>query len=325
VFKAITNPNDHRWIMVSGAPRSGTSFVGTVLGMPWSVNTIYEPFNPLCGVEWNEQRYLYLKNASLISKEQRVHLEDFFDYNFNLKLVHSPRDHALIKVVKNIVGGGNQLSLTKARLNPFAKVSLIKDPIAVFLAELFFELRQVHTVFLIRHPLSFVGSLKRLGWRFNVNPFLQQPHLLQAYVPELAHQTVDPGDWIAGSAWVWTAINRYVLDVAATNAAMTISVHEAVSSNPVPELRRLFDFFNLQWSPGVERFVVKSSSAEGKGRAKEGVIHDFRRSSAAIFNSSVDVLDEEEKRRVLEICWPTARNIYRFPDREDVLDDYKIG
>lgn len=325
MFAALSNPNQHRWIMVSGAPRSGTTFVGTVLGMPKHVNTIIEPFNPMAGVEWNEQRYLYFKDAAHLSPADRKHFDDFFSYRFHLKTVHSPRDGAATRIAKSVIGGGNQLTLARARLNPFASVTLIKDPIAVFLTHLFAELRDVHTVLLVRHPLSFVGSLKRLGWRYKVAPFLEQPELLHAYAPELATTSVDPDDWMTASAWVWTAINRYVLSVAPGDPRMTISVHEAVSSNPVPELRRLYDYFDLAWSPAVERFVVESSSAEGKGSAKEAMVHDFRRSSAAIFKSSVDILTPEEKEKVLEICWPVAQHFYTSPYEDEVVEQYRYG
>lgn len=322
---SLTDPKKHRWIMVSGAPRSGTTFVGTVLGMPRMVNTIFEPFNPAAGVLWNQQRYLYLESVAALSEEERRNLSDFFSYDFELKLVRSTRDKKIEQMVKSLVGGGNQLSLLRARLNPFAQVTLIKDPIAVFLAHLFADMRDVHTVFLIRHPLSFVGSLKRLGWRYKLAPLREQTRLLETYAPELAGIEPAPDDWVSASAWIWTAINRYVLAWGRSDPRMTISVHEAVSADPVPELRRLFAFFDLPWSTSIERFVVASSSAEGKSNATQGVVHDFRRSSADIFQASMNQLDADERRKVLDICWPVAEQIYAHPERGEVRDAFRVA
>lgn len=322
MFTALTSPKYHRWIMVSGAPQSGTTFVGTILSLPWNVNTIYEPFNPTSGLEWNAQRYLHVGDAATLDPVVRARLEDFFAYRFKLKTVMSDEDGFLEQAVKRAWGGGNQFTLMRARLNPAASVSLIKDPIAVFLAETFADLRDVRTIAMIRHPLSFVGSLKRLKWRFRLEPILSQPDLRRRWAPELANMTEEPDDWIVASSWVWKVVNRYILDVATRRAEIVALTQEHLSINPDHTFRSLFAHFDLDYTPRIAAQVHKFSATIGKGASRRNVVHDFRRESAAIFSASVALLDETEQTRVLDICWPVAREIYLHERSPDTRPDF---
>lgn len=309
---SVTDPRTHRWVMVSGAPRSGTTFVGTVLGLPKSVNTLYEPYNPNCGVAWNEQRYLYVDPDAPLDPEMARHLDDFFSYRFSLKTVFSARDSRLERIAKRIIGGGNQIALLKGRLSPVADTSLIKDPIAVFLTEIFARRHAVRTVLLTRHPLSFVGSLKRLGWRYKVEPLLAQPALAARVVPDLGPDTVEEGDWIAASAWIWTAIARYVLEIEQTLGDHVLHItHEKVSEEPEPSFHRMFDFTGIR--PNEKVWELVRNSTEGKDVPETGKVHDFNRNSQAIFSKSIQALTEEEQDKVLSICWDTAQRIYADP------------
>ncbi|MEO0377751.1 MAG: hypothetical protein AAF329_24760, partial [Cyanobacteria bacterium P01_A01_bin.17] len=94
------------WIFVTGAPRSGTTFVGQILSTPISVDYIHEPFNPGCGIPGIGASYSYVR-PSLDSKEmQRYHAltRRIFSYDFTLKTNTDPTDSQSRRLMKGLMG-----------------------------------------------------------------------------------------------------------------------------------------------------------------------------------------------------------------------------
>lgn len=305
-----SDPACHRWMVVTGAPRSGTSYFGGVLALDRRVNTLIEPFNPDAGIPAVTERYIYGADPAAMPTEKREILERLLHYDFTLKTVHSKRDKLPETVFKTLFFGGNQLALMKARLNAKAKYSLIKDPIAVFVSEALYRMRKMDIFFLVRHPLSFVGSLKRLGWNFTVAPLAGKPDLCAAFLPEVTG--VDPKSlsWAEHAAYIWLAIGRQMEHLLAQGIPAIPVFHEQISTDPVAHYKRVYDHLGLAWSAQVRDHIIATSTASGKAGARTGVVHDFFRDASSIFQHSVAQLDAEERATVARVTAPLLESWY---------------
>ena len=84
----LLRPDTQHWILVTGMIRSGTTFVGKVLTLPWSVDYIHEPFNggySLPDREPFRARYLRPDASGPEVERYRDHIAHIFNYDFDLK------------------------------------------------------------------------------------------------------------------------------------------------------------------------------------------------------------------------------------------------
>jgi len=316
----LTDPAKHRWMMVTGAPRSGTSYFGDILALDPKVNSIIEPFNPDAGMPDVTQRYMYGVSPGTMSELDRGTLEKLYKYDFKLKTVHSSRDKLAEKVFKTVLFGGNELALLKARFNRGAEYSLIKDPIAVFLVEPLYRMRELDCFFLVRHPLSFVGSLKRLGWNFKVHPLSRNRDLCAMYLPELVDVDPDTLSWTEHAAYIWLAIGRQLEHLKQAEIPIIPVFHEEISADPVAHYRRIYDHLGLEWTPKVSSRITETSTASGKAGAQSGVVHDFFRDASSIFDHSVAQLDPEQIDTIARITKPILDTWYSSADSASLSD-----
>ncbi|NEQ55044.1 MAG: hypothetical protein F6K11_33795, partial [Leptolyngbya sp. SIO3F4] len=76
-----------KWIFVTGAIRSGTTFVGKILSLPLEVDYIHEPFNPQCGIPGVNLGHRYIP-ANLAQAESHPYhplAQSIFNYSLTLK------------------------------------------------------------------------------------------------------------------------------------------------------------------------------------------------------------------------------------------------
>ena len=87
-------------VLVTGAMRSGTTFVGNVLACPNSLYYLHEPFNPTWGIEDADQWLAYVRDQD---SEYARRVDRFFDVDFTYK---SPVEEGPLKrTIKKVVGG----------------------------------------------------------------------------------------------------------------------------------------------------------------------------------------------------------------------------
>ncbi|WP_264212290.1 sulfotransferase [Leisingera thetidis] len=305
-----SNPARHRWLAVTGAPRSGTSYFGEILALDRRVNSLIEPFNPDAGIPAVTERYMYGSDPAAMPAPDREILDRLFRYEFTLKTVHGKRDKLPETIFKTLFFGGNQLALMKARLNARAEYSLIKDPIAVFLSEALYRMREMDIFFLVRHPVSFVGSLKRLGWNFTVAPLTGKKDLCAAFLPELMDADPASLSWAEHAAYIWLAIGRQMEHLLAQGIPAIPVFHEQISTDPVAHYERIYRHLGLDWTPRTRNHVIATSTASGKAGARTGVVHDFFRDSSSIFQHSIAQLDAGEAATVARVTAPLLERWY---------------
>lgn len=195
-------------ILVTGAHRSGTTWVGRMLASNLRTAYISEPLNVLHrrGVYRAEVKHWY----QYITAENEAQYLDAFKELLDFKY-HLFDEIKSIRSRKDFLRMGRDLSIFMQGKMKNQR-ALLKDPFAVFSAPWFAQQLNCQVVITVRHPAAFASSLKRLNWTFDFQDLLDQPLLMRDYLePDRAQmKSIHPEDIITQAALLWRMIYRAV-------------------------------------------------------------------------------------------------------------------
>ena len=304
--------NVRNWVYVTGIGRSGTTFVGKVLSLPLSVDYIHEPFNPECGLPGMNRWDPYIR-PSLDSPEEKAFHEQvkaIFTYDFELRTLVPKYDSHLKQTLKRMVGSRGPVCLALAKLNPFHQAAVLKAPIGLFLTEYMYLHFHVKPVIIIKHPVSVIASLRRVGWSPKPSQVLNQPHLLEDYFADdmdFVHRHWE--DPVLAIADYWRIVHKVLLAQSKQYSSWQVITHEALSEKPIPMFQSLYHSLNLPWTPRIENKIRHFT--EHKVRLpKETQIHSFARSSKDIFTARLNSIPKETRQKIFDIVQDVALQVY---------------
>ena len=194
--RAVSRP-----ILVTGAHRTGTTWVGKMLAAGGGAAYISEPLNiwHRPGVLRVPTRHWYTYLCPDNEAAYLPALRDMLDLRY-----HAGDEIRSLRSLKDFLRMGRDwstFSVGKLR----GKRPLLKDPFAVFSAPWFASRLNCQVVITVRHPAAFASSLKRLDWPFQFADLLEQPLLmrdhLEAFRDEI--QAAPPDDVIAQGSLLW--------------------------------------------------------------------------------------------------------------------------
>jgi Sulfotransferase family len=299
------------WIFVTGTPRSGTTFVGKVLSLPLTVNYVHEPFNPYCGLEGIDRLYLYESTSKSHAAVRGDVIDRIFKHDFTFKTAYFKDDPHWKTILKRVVGPRSAWSRRFAKLNPFHKTMIIKDPIGCLLTEYLVEHYDVKPVIMFRHPAAVVASTLRLGWEMTLNPIREQQQLVQDYfADDLDFLSAPRNDAVEETAAAWRALNKVLLQQASRHPDWIVLRHDDLSRNPVEHFRTLYRTLGLPWTPRIERKVIRLTNRENPVAAPSGQVHQFKRNSAELLNHGLNSLSKEQREKIYEITRDVALQLY---------------
>jgi hypothetical protein len=304
----------NRWIAITGMIRSGTTFLGKVLSLPYDVAYLHEPFNGGSSrVDDQPFRPRYIRPGSNgdATDDYRCHLQNIFHLNLNLPTTRHPRDSMVRRVGKHVVGSRGPVHLALARINPLNRVGVLKDPTCkLSLAYLYREFN-VRPVIVVRHPASLAASLKRVGWWPEMKDFIDQPELIEDFFsdePDFLHNS-----WASPlheAMAHWRATYKILLAQADHYEDWIILTHEEVSAQPLSMFRCLYDDLGLSWSPWVERRIRQMTRGRNTTEASGDQAMDLKRDSASIFRHRRDSLSHAERHEIYDIVADVALQFY---------------
>lgn len=301
------------WIFVTGAPRSGTTFVGLVLSTPVTVDYIHEPFNPDCGIPGFEQRYLYLKASTPQESPYRPLVEALQKYKVRLRSGIYPQDGRFKRILKRIVGSRGPFYLRLAKLNPFHESAVVKDPVGCLLAEYLTTEFGFKTTVLLRHPCAFVASTRRLGWDLesHLADVVSQRELVEDYFDDdIAFLRQRWNGPVESAAALWRALNRVLLRQARENSGILLVLHEELSRAPLKVFAKIFQHSDLPYTVRVERKIRRLTAPRNPADPRRGKVQDFARDSKAIHEKRLNELSLEERQTVFAITGDVANPYY---------------
>ena len=268
-------------ILVTGAHRSGTTWVGKMLSTSDQVAYISEPLNVyhrpgifrapvthwytyIC--ERNEEQYL-----PALGETTR------FKY-------HTWREIKSLRSAKDVARMGRDWSsFALARLRH--QRPLLKDPFAVFSIPWFSQRLGCQVIVLVRHPAAFASSLIRLDWSFDFQDLLAQRLLMRDWLEpfrgEMEAILKTPDDVIDQSNLLWRMIYHVVAAYREMDPDLQWVRHEDLSRDPLGGYGCIYTNLGLEFTPQAQQVVLESSSAANPGELPIQTVHATRVDSRA--------------------------------------------
>jgi len=249
-------------ILITGSHRSGSTWVGKMIGLSPSVVYIQEPFNlvhrrDICGAEFKYWfTYICEQNESLYYKDINDCVKLKYNYQEGLRSINNFR--SLARVTRDSV------------LFPLLKISkvrpLIKDPIALFSADWLARNFDMQVVVLIRHPAAFAGSLKESSWRHPFDHFVKQPLLMnnlpQNFREEIEEYANNKKEIVDQAILLWNLIHFVILKYREDNPNWIFIKHEDISRDPMGEFSKLYSKLNLNYANNIRKKIASFSRSE---------------------------------------------------------------
>jgi len=284
-------------VLVTGSIRSGTTFVGKVLSFSPDYLYINEPFNihnnNLYDLGWKRQ-YQYLSMET--GKKMEYQLGGAFRLTGNIFV---QRANLLRKKgLRNLYH-----SLNRVVSGPPQRV-IIKDPIALSSAGWIAKTFHARVVLTVRHPASYVLSLKKLGWCPVSSSYLEQDDLVHDFLmPFKAEMEAlkDIGKYDLRLAILsWNIANTIAYQLIKANPNIIVVRHEDLADNPVEEFCKLFKTLNQPFTQDIIQFIEEHSSKENPVSSPTSDPHSISLNGKANANLWREMLSKSEIEEIKE-------------------------
>lgn len=204
---------------------------------------------------------------------------------------------------------GRALAYRARKLRP-----LLKDPFALFSAEWLADRFGVQPVVMIRRPVAFVSSLKKLNWGFDYErEWLSQDLLVRDHLS--AHRQNFEGyegevDLVGEGIVMWNAMYDYVAELRRRRPGFTFVRYEELAADPVDGYRRLYETLGLRWDDEVRAKIASYSDSANPKDVSPRRRRAIKRDSTAATETWRSRLTPEEAARVERETSEVAAALY---------------
>lgn len=284
-------------ILVTGAPRTGTTWIGEMLCASGEAAYVHEPFNieyhPHALARPLPHQLFYICDDN--GDEWRSLLRPPFDLRFPLigrrPPLWPPRRPARIAV--------EWARVTTARRRH--RVPVVKDPIALLSTEWLAATFGARPVVTIRHPAAFAASRLRIGWHFDFRHLAEQPLGLRDHFAADADEIRDfaaaPRPILEQSILLWRLLHGVIDGYRQRHPDWIFVRHEDVSAEPIPAFERLYAQLGLTFDD-TARGLVRSTSQGEVATPAAGELGTLRRDSRGAAQAWRTALDDGQVERI---------------------------
>lgn len=305
---------DPRPILVTGAHRSGTGWVGSMIAASPSppVAYLWEPFSVLhrpgvCDARFpwwfpyvcpeNESGYLG-PLADMLAFRYKAMAE--------LRSVRSPKDAG------RLVRDGRRFR----RFRREGARPLLKDPIAIFSAEWLCDSFDMDVLVTIRHPAAFANSVRSRRLEHPFGDFLAQPLLMRDLLDQFEEQirefAAEEQPLLDQAVLLWRIIHHVILAYRDRRPGWMFLRLEDLARDPVAQFERIYDrlgqVLDARAIETIEAHTGPSNPTESADPA------DHRRHSSKSILTWKAHLSEDEIRRVRREVEPISKEFYSDED-----------
>jgi glutaredoxin-related protein len=295
-------------ILITGAHRSGTTWVGKMLAADALTAYVSEPLNVhhRPGVLRARVSHWYQYICEENEEEFLPAFQGLLDFDYHLW-----DELRSLRSLKDFLRLGRDLQIFYNGLL-YGQRLLIKDPFAVFSCSWFARRLECKVVITVRHPAALASSLKRLNWSFDFNDLLEQPLLMRDYLEPYRDEmdSVRQDDIIGQSALLWKVIYRSVHSICERHPDFVMIRHKDLARDPINGFRGLYASLGLEFSPRVEKFIRNATSSANPAELSRRKTHSVKLDSLASIDQWKKGLTEEEIRRVREITEGVSQLFY---------------
>jgi hypothetical protein len=297
-----------RPILVTGMPRSGTTWVGRVLCAGNGAGYLNEPFNLATSPgtirvpvdHWYP--YVTAENEGDIVGALEPMLR--FEYPLWRELRRCRRYIELLHTVR----------MWRSFVRGRGRRPLVKEPHAVFSVEWFARRLGSDVVVTVRHPAAVVSSWKRLDWSFDFANLLAQPTLVRDLLGPFRsdmERALEPShDLVDRVALLWHVVYRTVAGYRERFPDFHIVRQEDLSREPMQGYRALYGALGLPFTREAENAIAAASSPANPKQTSVENPHETRLDSRANLTSWKRRLSDDEVDRIRKVTEETAAQFY---------------
>jgi hypothetical protein len=177
---------------------------------------------------------------------------------------------------------------------------LLKDPVALCSAEWIASTFEAQVVVMIRHPVAFAGSLKKLDWQFPFEDFLRQPQLLEEHLhpfkDDIRSFVEQERDVVDQAILLWNMLYTIVGTYRAKHDDWIFVCHEDLARSPVEGFRELYEHLDLSFTDAAQQSIHAHSRTSNPADPSNAI--NTQRDSHSTLYTWQDRLTEEEVDRV---------------------------
>ena len=244
-------------MLVAGLPRSGTTWVGEVLGHTAGARYLHEPDNHLVRPDaWWAKRelgpYPELRSASAGGDYDRL---------WSLAFAGGPSPSLLYAGSRILQRAGaarlSGLLSRRQRTRPASGPLVVKSVHCARSLEWIADRFEPAVVVVERHPFGVISSWRKLGW----DDFLDNdPGALRYSAAVLGVDPLPPGArWLERAAWHYGLLSAYLEQARRRHPDWLVVRHEVLCTGPEPAFRRLSARLGLQFTERTARFLAASN------------------------------------------------------------------
>lgn len=289
-------------ILVTGAPRSGTTPLGHMLSMLPGAVDLYEPMGPTGDRRFSSRFPIPGENGfSLEDLDQFV--SDMGRLNLNFKPQWRPSHRGLIGIAARILGTRSLLSYRLAKVALSKRLLIWKDPHAAFCVPMAAH-ANFRSVVSIRSPQAHAASFKRLGWISKINEIYPRYCAAFGEIQNFQHWITRLGNTPYGSAaLLWHLIHSSIINMPQEARSRTYLFNlEKVAQNELGSYVELFSWLNETMPAKAKRALTQRELANPQSAVpKSGRVHDFNRTAAQANSYWKKILTADEAQVVTEL------------------------
>ena len=295
----MSGSRDMTPILITGAHRSGTTWVGKVIAQGPRIAYLSEPLhvNHSLGVlsQPVDNWYQYICDEN--GEQFYSAYQNTIQQRFQLKNE--------IRNIKNINSAGklvrDQISFLSNRISN--RRTLLKDPFAVLSVPWFLKHLNAKVVVMVRHPLSFISSLQRLGWPFDFDNFLQQSLLMRDYFEPFRQDMLQLNqkkeDIIGQGILLWRMIYSVVDQFKQQDLNIMIVRHEDISRTPKRIFSEICDYLKIDFSEKIEMAILRSTHDKNPSEVSDNNEHAVLLDSLKNLSNWKKRLTDEDVLRII--------------------------
>lgn len=249
-----------RTVLVTGAPRSGTTPVGELLsGSPGAIE-LYEPMSDIVGdravPDWfpvpGQQDFDAATVDDLIDRIRRRRVRNTFR-----------PENILGNLGRNKYLNRSRRTAMLARLQPWKRTQVWKDPMAFFVAARVARTTDVPVIITVRDHLSLASSFERMSWRPPVEGLVSRMQSVGMPVdPRIPGLVEGDLDAAKAGAVAWNLLYSVLLREMREGLPATVLVNSDLMVDPEAVRARLIAVTGLAVPKPAEAAEEKAASAE---------------------------------------------------------------
>lgn len=305
-------------LLVTGVPRSGTTFLGRVIAFSPLVNYLWEPFNQKYrkGIP---DYYPYIGHSSSFYKKQiyKKIINDTIKYkNLNSVININKNDNFAIKLFKFVGINKNFFRYKLCQIKNYLfdyKILLIKDPIAIFLTEYLIKEFDFKVIVSIRHPAAVYDSRKKLNWIFNYNWWERQKDFNKDILKEHKYYHLNfKNNLIINSSVHWLICYSYIDKLVQQYKENILIVrHEDLSNKPIEEYRYIYKWLSLEFDDKISHKINKITKGNKIEKTSSNLAKLESRNSQKVIFKWKESLTIDELKAIENITYKISKKYYK--------------